>query len=1203
MTALNSKYHIKIGDFGFLLAKGDRTNRHVYTREEAPAFVNKFSSGEPNYRDSTFFPHWVQLNFLNGFNQEFFDDGGKFYRSASVDTTEVQKLSLEKNFSSAGTVSSNYKINTQQAWRASQNWWNANYSYRKQITVTAPAATALAVGYPMVITEDTAALQTASKVQADRDDWRVVYFNGTTWTDLSRHYVSTTRTVFGIQTAIAAGATDNGYYIYYGNPSESTNKQPTTDAEWNSVYGMYGTTMDANTLALYHFQEGSGTTVTDTDGSSDLTSSGMTYNSTDTRYGFMGLFDNSDTAGYTDSSNTFNLGSMSIEALVKPVNTGSPNIIVIRRKGDDVTTNWDFFVDSTTLKFAIKDSGGTTRTANAATALNNGTVYWVAGTYDGSTIKVYVNGVLDGSASCSSVLTQTSDMRLYIGGKAVGGSDTYKGNIAHVRISNIERTSFGYVHAAEPTYTIGSEVSTQPLASTFTHMVGSEDGTVYSWDGISTYTALFNTRQLTWYETGTDADKIVGDVGGTETAQSQGFQVAATTKMKAVQVYLKKNAGTPGDITVRIETDHATPGKPSGTLVDATNATATIPAFTTSTYGWITVEFPASFTLAATTTYHLVLKTAAAANDQNYAWAADASSPSYTSGAMSVSTDGGSSWTAVSAADAYFRVLGATTSVNCSLISSVGGTQSIYFGTGNPAGTETGDARLYSYDGTNWELKKTFTSTNESCILSLAEFGTTTSSIYIGLGAKAKVYVTTDLTTFTLSKTITQPNSPGYVYTMKEYNGKLYVGGGFPEQLPGNAYQYSGFLYSYDEFAWNNVFPFDHTVVISLETFDSLLFIGTIKKRLYVFNTASIDKLFDFPWNLALNSMVKFDDKLAIATAPTPGQSTTSHEAVYLFDRSGFHNAFNASGKKWQSVFVFNNNLMGGSTDGVMYQTSSTTYIASGTLQTSYEEAQLPSIYKIRRDITLQYESLPTGTSISISYKSDESDSSWTSIGTADDALSTEETFNFASGVYTKKISFLVTLATSDPTVTPVLKKIIHKYVLSPDFKYRWNMTLVCADNIEWQDGTEPAAILGTTTTAGVTSITLSSTDQAVPTTGFPDPNGATYHASIINPDTGIPDRFTYTGKTDTTLTGIPATGTYALGVCAAGSQVKVLGRDIHQNILDLKQTRQLFTFTDVDGLTYTVLFNAYQSNNWIINQDEFYGGFENEVPISLLEA
>ena len=163
--------------------------------------------------------------------------------------------------------------------------------------------------------------------------------------------------------------------------------------------------------------------------------------------------------------------------------------------------------------------------------------------------------------------------------------------------------------------------------------------------------------------------KLLVTLGELSCANSR-FQVAATTKMQPYR-YTSRKTQEHQETLLGIETNST--DKPSGTLVDA-NATATITSFSTTDYGWVTVNFPDNFTLSASTTYWLVLKTAAAANDQNYAWAADGSSPA-TASTMAVSTDGGSTWSAVSAADAYFRVLGNTTEVNCSLITSVGGTQ------------------------------------------------------------------------------------------------------------------------------------------------------------------------------------------------------------------------------------------------------------------------------------------------------------------------------------------------------------------------------------------------------------------------------------------------------------------------------------------------------------------------------------------------
>ncbi|MBI4414856.1 MAG: fibronectin type III domain-containing protein, partial [Candidatus Kerfeldbacteria bacterium] len=109
------------------------------------------------------------------------------------------------------------------------DWWDTNYAYRKRITVTA-GSTAITTSNTMTVKTDVAALITAGKVQneADPDDLRVVYWNGTTNTNIDREYVSTglDETInsgtdqndirFKAQAAISASGSDNGYYVYYG---------------------------------------------------------------------------------------------------------------------------------------------------------------------------------------------------------------------------------------------------------------------------------------------------------------------------------------------------------------------------------------------------------------------------------------------------------------------------------------------------------------------------------------------------------------------------------------------------------------------------------------------------------------------------------------------------------------------------------------------------------------------------------------------------------------------------------------------------------------------------------------------------------------------------------------------------------------------------------------------------------------------------
>ncbi len=100
--------------------------------------------------------------------------------------------------------------------------WSADWDYRRQITVTAPAA--VPAGYAVRLTFSHSALVTAGKSLAGGDDVRIRYWNGVEMVELDRvldplsswNNASTTLW-FRLQTAMAAGSTNNNYYLYYGN--------------------------------------------------------------------------------------------------------------------------------------------------------------------------------------------------------------------------------------------------------------------------------------------------------------------------------------------------------------------------------------------------------------------------------------------------------------------------------------------------------------------------------------------------------------------------------------------------------------------------------------------------------------------------------------------------------------------------------------------------------------------------------------------------------------------------------------------------------------------------------------------------------------------------------------------------------------------------------------------------------------------------
>ena len=145
---------------------------------------------------------------------------------------------------------------------------------------------------------------------------------------------------------------------------------------------------------------------------------------------------------------------------------------------------------------------------------------------------------------------------------------------------------------------------------------------------------------VTSYTTGQDGDRFIGDTGGTEIRDAQGFQIPSNDTIISAELYLKDGPTSPTDaITVRVETDSA--GVPSGTLVDA-NATGTIAAASvTGTYQFLMVTFSGSFSLTASTQYHLVASVPNQSNDVYFIWGDDTTSPSYTGGTESQSFNGG----------------------------------------------------------------------------------------------------------------------------------------------------------------------------------------------------------------------------------------------------------------------------------------------------------------------------------------------------------------------------------------------------------------------------------------------------------------------------------------------------------------------------------------------------------------------------------
>jgi uncharacterized repeat protein (TIGR01451 family) len=123
------------------------------------------------------------------------------------------------------------------------NWWDVDWRLRDEITVTTGSLspdrgydgyTARITGY------DTAQLITDGTLQSDCDDLRILYWNGSAYTELGRHIIgcdtATTDIRFQLQADITASSTDNNYYIFYNNPNADTATNDGVELDTTNVY-------------------------------------------------------------------------------------------------------------------------------------------------------------------------------------------------------------------------------------------------------------------------------------------------------------------------------------------------------------------------------------------------------------------------------------------------------------------------------------------------------------------------------------------------------------------------------------------------------------------------------------------------------------------------------------------------------------------------------------------------------------------------------------------------------------------------------------------------------------------------------------------------------------------------------------------------------------------------------------------------------
>jgi hypothetical protein len=187
-------------------------------------------------------------------------------------------------------------------------------------------------------------------------------------------------------------------------------------------------------VAAYSFEESAGTTTADTTGKGHTGTVAGTDWADDGKHGRGLWFPGSNNWVTIADANDLDLtNGMTIEAWVNPFSLSGWNTVLMKEAGGSLAYGL-YANDSSPWPAVTVQIGGVDRSAAGTSPLPLSTWSHVAATYDGTTLRLYRNGVQIGSrAQTGNMLTSTGVLR--IGGNAVWG-EYFHGVIDDVRIYN-----------------------------------------------------------------------------------------------------------------------------------------------------------------------------------------------------------------------------------------------------------------------------------------------------------------------------------------------------------------------------------------------------------------------------------------------------------------------------------------------------------------------------------------------------------------------------------------------------------------------------------------------------------------------------------------------------------------------------------------------------------------------------------------------
>jgi hypothetical protein len=239
-----------------------------------------------------------------------------------------------------------------------------------------------------------------------------------------------------VQIASLSNSVDQNIWIFYGNSGVSTTQQDL------SLWA------DANYVGVFHTSDGSTLSATDSTGTLTAAKVGSPTAVTGITDGAMGAVSASNYINITQNAAMRVASTLTVEGWANPTTCASFGTIV---SVPYATSGWSAPYQSWSLntystncqsRFVVSSSGSNHGIDNQGPVMYLSQWNQLVGTFDGTTVRAYLNGLQSGTTAFSGTITYPVNADVAIGQRGTYSTgDQFDGSIDEVRIANATMTA------------------------------------------------------------------------------------------------------------------------------------------------------------------------------------------------------------------------------------------------------------------------------------------------------------------------------------------------------------------------------------------------------------------------------------------------------------------------------------------------------------------------------------------------------------------------------------------------------------------------------------------------------------------------------------------------------------------------------------------------------------------------------------------